>query len=699
MIKQIKIKINEKEESLENLFNSFDFHLKRKEGIFGFEKAKRRRKAICENVEKFISSLGSSIDLETLYNATKEKSVINREINYFKNFLEEYFGFAQTEKAEIEARDVLGVEGTYLLEEKGIKDEEPPLIGRVALTINSPAKTSEFTFWISEERKVPIEPGMLVSAISDNAQVSVLGIISDVEAKTDMNSPIESFYGHGVGNPNEDIPTSPVIITTANVEVVYRSDKRAEPIMGSWKVRPAKSDEIRKAYGSEIDERDEFLLGFSHDWRGDPVPVPAHIGYILGPEAAHINISGTAGAATKTSYAVFLIFSLLAHSKAKKLNTAIIALNVKEADLLRIDDLPSWQEIANQRGPDFEHIRLWKILRELPEPYPIDPYTIKDKFTFFAPKKDDGTLFTLRQYETKGFRYSALELADTNSLHLLLDPQDLDDKSMAVIWSLTEEIKNDKNKFSFEQALGYLKERCFKATSSWDISIAGVPHHRDTVYKVRNRLENAIRYQLSDLLVKSDRIGLPIPLWEIRAGNLWVIDISRLIDKGQRLIFHWIMKAIHTFLEKKRSGIDKIYFLEKEVDLKEFPERVVIFVDELNKFAPWGTGISAIKQDIVEIAARGRSIGLSLIGAEQLASKVDEEILANTSTFAVGRSHPVEIGKTAIYGWLSKGLRDRATTLERGKMIIWHGAHRRPVFIYFPKPLHAIKETFKNIYK
>ena len=150
------------------------------------------------------------------------------------------------------------------------------------------------------------------------------------------------------------------------------------------------------------------------------------------------------------------------------------------------------------------------------------------------------------------------------------------------------------------------------------------------------------------------------------------------------------MKALHDFLEKRRSDQISTKFLGKNIDLSNFPDRIVVFVDELNKFAPWGTGASAIKRDIVDITARGRSIGLSLIGAQQLASKVDEEVLANTSTFAVGRSHPVEIGKPA-YGWLPKGLKERATTLERGWMVVWHGAHRRPVFICFPKPLHEIK--------
>jgi len=122
---------------------------------------------------------------------------------------------------------------------------------------------------------------------------------------------------------------------------------------------------------------------------------------------------------------------------------------------------------------------------------------------------------------------------------------------------------------------------------------------------------------------------------------------------------------------------------------------VAIFVDELNKFVPAGKQYSALKGEIIEMAARGRSIGLALIGAQQLASKVDEEVLANTSTFAVGRSHAVEIRKPP-YSWLAKGLQEKAMILEKGWMLLWHTLHKRPVLIQFPLPLHQIYKEIKG---
>ena len=695
MSKEIYIVFEGEKKPLKNLLGHFEYYLKREEGISGFEKARRKREKILESVQKFVESLGDEIEINVLYEVTEAEAKRRGDIRYFYNFLDvNGYGSTAAEREIVETEELLEA-AEEIVEEERI---EPPVIGRVALTLKSPATPATFTFWVTEKREVkdkfPIEPGKLVSVTSDKTDVKVLGIISDVESQADITSPTESFYGHGVGDPEIEMPTNPVVITSANVEIVYRSDKKAEPIMGQWKVRPATDDEIRKAYGSEIaKDEDELLIGFVYDWRGKPVPIPAHIRHILGYEAAHVNISGTAGAATKTSYALFLLFSILAHSKQKQgYKIAAIAFNVKEADLLRIDQLPTWDEIDrwSHSGRNRKDASLWRFIRDLQEPYSIDPHVIKENFRFWAPQRKDGSLVTLRDNElpTYGFRYGALDLAETRSLHLLLDPEDLDDKSMAVLWSLMDEIKGKG--LSFEGALQKLRQPGQPGGGGRWVTIGDAPHHSDTVYKVRNRAENAVRYQLADLLILPDLEGQPIPIWELCPGDLWIIDISRLHDKGQRLIFHWVMKALHDFLEKKRSRQVTTTFLNRSVDLSKFPDRIVVFVDELNKFAPWGTQTSPIKRDIVDITARGRSIGLSLIGAQQLASKVDEEVLANTSTFAVGRSHPIEIGK-ATYGWLPKGLRERATTLERGSMIVWHGAHRRPVFISFPKPLHDIK--------
>ena len=127
--------------------------------------------------------------------------------------------------------------------------------------------------------------------------------------------------------------------------MIRRSDGRNEPVKGMWPVFSATAKEIREAYGAEISPEHEILAGFTYDGDYSPVPVGIDSRYVMGYEAAHINISGASGVATKTSFALFLIYSLLSSnnrilSDKDQNSVAAIAFNVKEADLMFIDYLP-----------------------------------------------------------------------------------------------------------------------------------------------------------------------------------------------------------------------------------------------------------------------------------------------------------------------------------------------------------------------
>src|SRR5205823_2052297 len=82
--------------------------------------------------------------------------------------------------------------------------------------------------------------------------------------------------------------------------------------------------------------------------------------FVLGPESAHVNISGISGLATKTSYAMFLLQSVL-QTAAEPEKIAVIILNVKQADLLRVD----------MRGPELslDQKEMWEALGLEPKPF------------------------------------------------------------------------------------------------------------------------------------------------------------------------------------------------------------------------------------------------------------------------------------------------------------------------------------------
>ena len=76
-------------------------------------------------------------------------------------------------------------------------------------------------------------------------------------------------------------------------------------------------------------------------------------------------------------------------------------------------------------------------------------------------------------------------------------------------------------------------------------------------------------------------------------------------------------------------------------------------LDELNKYAP-REGSSPIKEILLDVAERGRSLGIILIGAQQTASEVERRIIANSAIRVVGRLDAAEAGR-GEYGFLPAG--------------------------------------------
>src|SRR5215218_3396591 len=130
------------------------------------------------------------------------------------------------------------------------------------------------------------------------------------------------------------------------------------------------------------------------------------------------------------------------------------------------------------------------------------------------------------------------------------------------------------------------------------------------------------------------------------------------------------------------SVISKVWKLAEEEKLGV--DKVVIFVDELNKYAPGG-GQGGLRDTLVDIAARGRHLNVVLFGAQQFRSKVDDEILGNCGTSFYGRVGDEEI-TNAAYRSLSETVKAEMLGLPKGRMLMRHAHFRAPLFGTFPLP-------------
>jgi len=679
------------EEELRELLDEnkeFDRWLKHKKKISNYSHARYDREKRREKLREIIEQTPKPPSLKRIVETIEIALIGNKESDILQD-IAEFF------------QDRLGIEikSTSQLVESAQESVFVPftkisIIGRIAPTLRSPATSTEFTFWVKDDENVHIEIGSLVTAHSENG-ISVTGIVSEIQAVSDIEGILDSFYAHAFGQPEEEMPTRLPVVMSAKVEVVRRSDGRTEPARGTWPVRFATAKEIREAYGAEISSEHEVLAGFTYDEQHNSVPIGIDARYVVGYEAAHVNISGASGVATKTSYALFLLYSLLAYNEQSNESVAAIAFNVKEADLMFIDKIPSWEDLERLK----KHARLGSSIRlwfQARDSYKIDPikWCSEKKFKFFAPTHfhPSGGVLSQRKMDIESFNYSlnTLVRSGVGSIYTLFDPEDLDEKALAFIASMSEVAKTEN--LTFQDLIQKIEASLRSGDRGEWFTFSNMTHHKATAYKILNRMKHALDNQLKGLVLKSENTDRPVPIDELHPGELWVIDITQLSDKGQRLVFQTIVRTVFQKLEERKSQ-ELIGQLRE--DLASFPKHVVIFVDELNKFVPSGREYLPLKGEIIEMAARGRSIGMSLIGAQQLASKIDEEVLANTSTFVVGRSHAVELRKPP-YAWLAEGLKEKAMILDKGWMLLWHCLHKRPVLIHFPLPLHKIYEELEG---
>jgi DNA helicase HerA-like ATPase len=95
---------------------------------------------------------------------------------------------------------------------------------------------------------------------------------------------------------------------------------------------------------------------------------------------------------------------------------------------------------------------------------------------------------------------------------------------------------------------------------------------------------------------------------------------------------------------------------------------------------------------LLDVAERGRSLGVALVGAQQTASEVARRVVANASLRIVGRLDAAE-AERGEYGWLGKTAKLRAAFLQPGTMIVAQPEIPTPLLLRFPFPAWATRAS------
>jgi len=192
-------------------------------------------------------------------------------------------------------------------------------------------------------------------------------------------------------------------------------------------------------------------------------------------------------------------------------------------------------------------------------------------------------------------------------------------------------------------------------------------HHAATIRKVRNRLSNLSTRCAG--LVTDDGAVSDLPFGSFTDRTVYVVDIANVEEDAQDLVFARTVSKLREHLERRDLGVD----------------HVIVFVDELNKYAPGDGPDTYVRKMLLDIAERGRYLGLVLFGAQQFRSQVHRRVIGNAGTAMFGRMDGDELASPG-YQVLSPAVKARLATLEKGQLMVRHPHFAQPVFVRFPRP-------------
>jgi hypothetical protein len=309
------------------------------------------------------------------------------------------------------------------------------------------------------------------------------------------------------------------------------------------------------------------------------------------------------------------------------------------------------------------------------------PATPLERVRYYAPLKADGVnLNTLRTHpdlvgDVEPLTWGLQEVVDY--AEVLLNRDDIDAKADAFIDFLKDRVLGRTFDDGFGgthrvQTFGDL-DRLFRSIfDGLEITAGGRSdswrtHHIATMRKVRNRLLN-ISTRCKGL-VTDDGPSSDLPWSAFADRTVYVIDIANVDPLGQDLVFARVVSKLREQLERRELGVDA----------------VVVFVDELNKYAPGDGSDTYVKKMLLDISERGRYLGLVLFGAEQFRSQVHRRVVGNAGTQLFGRMDMDELA-TPGYQVLSPATKSKLATLPIGELMVRHPHFTQPIFVRFPKP-------------
>ncbi|HJM88579.1 MAG TPA: ATP-binding protein [Dehalococcoidia bacterium] len=561
---------------------------------------------------------------------------------------------------------------------KGASSSAAP-VGPVGLVLGTEQEASTplgFWVYVDPDRYLQLDDVVHVtSQLPGGEPVEIYGLVDEVKAHQEGAS-----FTSDVGLVSEGVLPAKVVVA-AHVSVTRLEPEVYVPPVPGSPVEIAEGETQRAAlFYDEMDET--FPIGISR--AGDSLF--GNLQFLDGTNGAHVNISGISGVATKTSYATFLLHTLFEGGALgeRAANSKAVIFNVKGEDLLFLDK-------PNAKLDDTERAKYAQL------DLPATPFR---SVGFFAPVRGGdqpmpetgsriegvtGFFWTLRDFCERGYLRYLFADADSelSQLSYVVDAVEAELRKVAKASPPGANIVIDGAVVpSFEELLEVIELHTDPDEElggrRWAGGSGNSAASIGTIRAFMRRLRGASRHVGN--LIRGDEfaeIDAADHRIDTARNQVTVIDIHRLHDRAQRFVVGVVLSEQMEERESRR-GSDR-------------PPPLFVVVDELNKYAP-RDGRSPIKELLLDIAERGRSLGVILIGAQQTASEVEQRVVGQAAFRVVGRLDAAEAGRSE-YRFLSAAARERARLLKPGTMIVSQPELPVPLLIQFPRPAWATRPS------
>jgi len=546
--------------------------------------------------------------------------------------------------------------------------------------------TQEFRVAIDEDAYLQLDDLVVVrTEVPGREELCTYGIVTESQALYEGAS-FESDT-HRIAEegtlPAAKVRSATVAVTRVLPEIWVAPDP------GGLVLRAAGPERARALYADEMERPLPIGIG------RDGLPVHVDLDFFDGRKGGHMSISGVSGVATKTSFALFFLRMLTGRQDLvgeAASNLRVLVFNVKGEDLL-------WLDKKNRHfGQNPQWAADWGALGVEPAPFP--------QVAFWAPPRP-----------ASGDRLLPNTGSRMEGVH-------------AFCWTPRELIDEGLLRFLFTDAsdarnqLNFIEERVRAQLRRFAVDVAGQPGavvlrdpppggHRPGEL-VQPRGDELVIEDLKTLLealeLRLDPAdGEPERKWTGRVqggtvsaflrrmqaavgrlGHLVRAGESRRIDRSKAQVTVVAIQSLHELAQRFVVGaLLAETFEAKETSGQRLPLSVIV-LDELNKYAP-REGQSPLKDMLIDIAQRGRSLGVLLVGAQQTASRVAPEVMENASIRVAGRLDAAE-AQRAEYGWMLPATRARARLLKPGTMVLSQPSIPVPLVVTFPFPPWATRK-------